>query len=213
MRSTCCGSTATTDGTRRVAVVDRALLLCWRKGYQATSLADLTETMGIGRASFYAAFGDKRALFEVCLERFARRTQAILLDAMRERASRHLSDVQALFESGLARAGFAPQRARELAALLMVFNEGVRVSSRRRLPVPAQREPIEAAFRMIRAQVPGAAGDRGWIPRRASARSQSRSPRSAASTVCSTLPPTSTTTASWGGSSASNWLASRLAGM
>jgi TetR/AcrR family transcriptional repressor of nem operon len=186
--------------------LDRALLLFWRKGYQATSLADLTEAMGIGRGSFYAAFGDKRALFEACLERFARRTRGILLDAMRdrppldalqfflerhlhghdprsaslgcmlvntvlelaavddalsERAGRHLADVQALFESCLARAGCAPERSRELAALLMLLNEGVRVSSRRRLAGPAQRDPIEAAFRLIRTQVPAAAGGRG----------------------------------------------------
>jgi AcrR family transcriptional regulator len=55
---------------------DKALVLFWRKGYQATSLADLLAAMEIGRSSFYAAFGDKRTLFLECLDLFAARTGA-----------------------------------------------------------------------------------------------------------------------------------------
>jgi TetR/AcrR family transcriptional repressor of nem operon len=57
---------------------DKALVLFWRKGYQATSLADLVEAMGISRSSFYAAFGDKRSLFLECLDVFAERTQDLM---------------------------------------------------------------------------------------------------------------------------------------
>jgi AcrR family transcriptional regulator len=45
------------DGSR---AVNRALALYWRKGCQATSLADLVAAMGISRSSFWAAFTDKR---------------------------------------------------------------------------------------------------------------------------------------------------------
>lgn len=42
----------------------------WRQGYAATSVRDLGAAMGIGQASFYNAFGDKRALFGRCLDRY-----------------------------------------------------------------------------------------------------------------------------------------------
>ena len=68
----------------RVIVRDQALVMFWRRGFQATSVADLLETMGIGRSSFYAAFGDKRSLFIECLDLFAQRTQASFLQARAE---------------------------------------------------------------------------------------------------------------------------------
>jgi AcrR family transcriptional regulator len=45
----------------------RATMVFWKHGYDATSVAQLTEAMGIGVPSMYAAFGDKRALFEEAL--------------------------------------------------------------------------------------------------------------------------------------------------
>jgi len=35
----------------------------WEKGYEATSLADLVEATGVKKASLYAAFGDKQAMY------------------------------------------------------------------------------------------------------------------------------------------------------
>ncbi|MEM8963622.1 MAG: TetR/AcrR family transcriptional regulator [Acidobacteriota bacterium] len=51
-------------------VLDRALTLFWDKGYEATGVADLTSTCGLGRQSLYNAFGDKRGLFLAALGRY-----------------------------------------------------------------------------------------------------------------------------------------------
>jgi TetR/AcrR family transcriptional repressor of nem operon len=48
----------------------KAMELFWERGYEATSMAQLTETLGIGRASLYATFGDKRQLFLRALRRY-----------------------------------------------------------------------------------------------------------------------------------------------
>ncbi|MGQ8875151.1 TetR/AcrR family transcriptional regulator [Paenibacillus sp. TSA_86.1] len=50
--------------------LDAAMHVFWVKGFEATSLTDLTTAMGIQRPSLYAAFGDKRELFEHVLRRY-----------------------------------------------------------------------------------------------------------------------------------------------
>jgi AcrR family transcriptional regulator len=56
--------------------LDRALELFWRKGYEGTSLSDLTRALGITRPSLYAAFGNKEALFLRVLDRYEARAGA-----------------------------------------------------------------------------------------------------------------------------------------
>ena len=51
--------------------LDRALHVFWQKGYEGSSLSDLTRAMGINRPSLYAAFGGKEALFRQVLDRYA----------------------------------------------------------------------------------------------------------------------------------------------
>lgn len=179
----------------RPQVVNRALALFWRQGYQATTLADLLQAMGISRSSFYAAFGDKRSFFIECLDLWAARTLGLVqrtraemppLDALQDffersfvearsskvswgcmlvntvlemagvddglaaRASSHLADMQLIFKDILDDAGATPQQADEMAAMLMLFNEGIRVSSRRRLPEAQHIRSIAVTFRLIR---------------------------------------------------------------
>jgi TetR/AcrR family transcriptional repressor of nem operon len=62
-------------------VLDQAVDCFWSRGYEATSVRDLADAMGIGGASLYNTFGDKRALFVRSLERYANRS-------MRERIAR-----------------------------------------------------------------------------------------------------------------------------
>ena len=42
----------------------------WERGYEATSLADITACTGVQKASLYATYGDKRTLFVTALARY-----------------------------------------------------------------------------------------------------------------------------------------------
>ena len=61
-----------------------ALRMFWSKGYEGTSLSDLTETMGITRPSLYAAFGNKEALFRQALDLYEREKQAFFRPALEQ---------------------------------------------------------------------------------------------------------------------------------
>lgn len=52
------------------AMLDRAMELFWQRGYEATSISDLEERLGVGRQSLYNTFGDKHQLFLKALERY-----------------------------------------------------------------------------------------------------------------------------------------------
>ena len=48
----------------------KALRVFWERGFQATSITDLTAATGVGRTGLYAAFGDKESLFLLALDRY-----------------------------------------------------------------------------------------------------------------------------------------------
>jgi len=52
------------------AVVERAMMLFWRKGYSGTSIHDLEKATRLRRGSLYNAFGDKQGLFVAALKRY-----------------------------------------------------------------------------------------------------------------------------------------------
>lgn len=54
----------------RDEALERAIVLFWQHGYEATSMAQLKSALGIGAPSIYAAFGDKRTLFLEALDRY-----------------------------------------------------------------------------------------------------------------------------------------------
>jgi AcrR family transcriptional regulator len=55
----------------RETALRRAMDVFWAKGYDATSLADLTSAMGINPPSLYAAFGSKEDLFREAVELYS----------------------------------------------------------------------------------------------------------------------------------------------
>ena len=62
----------------RAAAVRKAADVFWRRGYVATSLNDLELATGMGKGSFYAAFGSKQALFESIVESYHQRSVAVI---------------------------------------------------------------------------------------------------------------------------------------
>jgi TetR/AcrR family transcriptional repressor of nem operon len=59
-----------------------AMDLFWRKGYEATSMQDLVDGLGIGRGSIYATFGSKHELYLRALDRYAEQFDARALDRL-----------------------------------------------------------------------------------------------------------------------------------
>jgi AcrR family transcriptional regulator len=72
--------------------LDAAMVLFWRKGYEATSLSDLTEAMGINRPSLYAAFGNKEELFGKALERYGAGPSAYVREALEQPTGREVAE-------------------------------------------------------------------------------------------------------------------------
>ncbi|MEU7586656.1 helix-turn-helix domain-containing protein [Micromonospora sp. NPDC049230] len=61
------------------AALRAALDLFWERGYEATSMADLVERLGVARASIYATFGNKHDLYLKALDRYGDLVDPILL--------------------------------------------------------------------------------------------------------------------------------------
>ncbi len=90
--------------------LDRAMHVFWRKGFEGTSLNDLTAAMGIQPASLYKAFGNKRTLFEKALARYLAGPVAFVHDALNEPtalavADRILRRTAEFLTEGLSRRG------------------------------------------------------------------------------------------------------------
>jgi TetR/AcrR family transcriptional regulator, transcriptional repressor for nem operon len=56
--------------------LEQAKNVFWLKGYEATSVTDLTKAMGINKFSLYATFDDKRSLFLKSLQHYRKTSVA-----------------------------------------------------------------------------------------------------------------------------------------
>ena len=65
----------------------QALQLFWRKGYAATSIEDLVETLQLSRSSLYGTFGDKRTLFLEVLKLYSERVISRIVRTLNESPS------------------------------------------------------------------------------------------------------------------------------
>lgn len=79
-------------------VINRAMLVFWERGYEATSIRDLIDVMGISSSSMYEAFGDKRGVFLAALEHFCELERGQIARMAEDSASPELF-IQGLFGS------------------------------------------------------------------------------------------------------------------
>lgn len=66
-----------------IDVLQKALQLFWRKGYNATSIQDLVDELGINRASLYDTWGDKHNLYVAALKLYRQSASSRLLNDIR----------------------------------------------------------------------------------------------------------------------------------
>jgi len=61
-----------------------AMQVFWNKGYEGTTMADLTAAIGVKAPSLYAAFGDKNALFREAIDFYSATTAIGPINALKE---------------------------------------------------------------------------------------------------------------------------------
>lgn len=74
------------------AALTKALMVFWSKGYEAASLTDLTEAMGITKPSLYAAFGNKEQLFQKALDLYESEKLAYTREALKQPTARAVAE-------------------------------------------------------------------------------------------------------------------------
>ena len=82
-------------------VLERAMILFWRRGYEAASIHDLIQATGISRGSLYGTFGDKRGLFLAVLDHYATRIGKELMSDLNDPDP--VRGTQRMFESIITR--------------------------------------------------------------------------------------------------------------
>ena len=86
----------------RNEVLDRAMVLFWTRGYEATSIHDLVDATSLNRGSIYGTFGDKVRLFLAVIDHYlqtiAKSLTAALSDPIPRRA------IERMFDSIIRRA-------------------------------------------------------------------------------------------------------------
>jgi len=68
-------------------VLDAVLNVFWVKGYEGTSVEDLTKATGVARPGLYSAFGNKEALFLKALDRYEEKYMPFMRAALDEPTS------------------------------------------------------------------------------------------------------------------------------
>lgn len=66
----------------REETLELALQLFWQRGFEGTSIGELSRAIGVGPSSLYNTFGSKNELFRECLEAYTAREGAFVRDSL-----------------------------------------------------------------------------------------------------------------------------------
>jgi AcrR family transcriptional regulator len=94
------GKTGRPIGFDKDAALEAAMLLFWERGFEGTSMAELTQAMGLNPSSIYAAFGDKHALFSLAVKRYLDTQAQYATEALEEPTLEKM--IRALFDNTVA---------------------------------------------------------------------------------------------------------------
>ena len=103
------GKTGRPRGFDTGVALDAALKVFWAKGYEGTTVSDLTKAMELNMSSLYAAFGDKENLFRQVAARYAEDASVLYEKAMtRPTLAEALRDLFSAIVEFLNRPGYPP---------------------------------------------------------------------------------------------------------
>ncbi|MBF6124522.1 TetR/AcrR family transcriptional regulator [Nocardia brasiliensis] len=80
-------------------LLDAAIELFWSKGFDSTSVEDVSAVTGVGNGSIYAAFGNKKGLFLAAFARYCERRAQFVSETVRQAPGSARSAVRALLRS------------------------------------------------------------------------------------------------------------------
>lgn len=138
------GRPATFD---REAALEQAIRLFWQHGYDGTSIAMLTEAMGVTPPTLYSAFGSKEQLYREALDTYRHMTQRNAAGLMNKQSTYEV--VEALLR-GSAKGFTASDNGRGCMLMIGVIQHGpdsqgpARITKAARVEVAEQFEAILA---------------------------------------------------------------------
>jgi AcrR family transcriptional regulator len=91
-------------------LLDTATDLFWSRGFDGTSVEDVSAATGVGNGSIYSAYGSKMGLFLVVFERYCEQRAAFVEDVVGSAEGSARDAVRAFFEAIIADCAAQPGR-------------------------------------------------------------------------------------------------------
>ncbi|WP_084523856.1 TetR/AcrR family transcriptional regulator [Nocardia inohanensis] len=92
------------------ALLDAAVELFWAKGFDTTSVEDVSRATGIGNGSIYGAYGNKRGLFLAAFERYCDRRARFVREVVSTAPGSARAAVRTLCQAVIADCAAHPDR-------------------------------------------------------------------------------------------------------